>query len=208
MLCESVRLTKQWRRARERDYYHRRAKEEGYRSRAAYKLLQAVEKYHFINKGDVVVDFGAAPGSWMQVAQKLVEEKGHVLGIDLVPILKFNSNNVAFLLGDIKKFAEADIIKMLPREADVVLSDLSPNVSGIWDVDHAKQIHLSEVSLELACHVLRSGGNFFVKAFEGSSLKEFMSRVKTLFTRVRIMKPKATRKRSAEVYIMALNFRG
>jgi 23S rRNA (uridine2552-2'-O)-methyltransferase len=166
-----------------------------------------VEKYHFINKGDVVVDFGAAPGSWVQVARKLVEEEGHVLGIDRVPILKFNSNNVSFLLRDIKKLIKADIIKMLPREADVILSDLSPNVSGIWDVDHARQIHLSELSLKLACDVLRSGGSFFVKAFEGSSLKELTNRIKTHFTRVRIMKPKATRKRSAEVYIMALNFR-
>lgn len=207
MLCESVRLTKQWRRARERDYYHRRAKEEGYRSRAAYKLLQAAEKYHFINKGDVVVDFGTAPGSWVQVALKLVEEEGHVLGIDIVPISKFNSNNVAFLLRDVKKLVRADVIKMLPREADVVLSDLSPNISGIWDLDHARQIHLSEVSLKLACDILRDEGVFFVKVFEGSSLKEFMNRVKTHFKQVRILKPEASRKRSAEIYIIALNFR-
>ncbi|UCH37911.1 MAG: RlmE family RNA methyltransferase [Candidatus Bathyarchaeota archaeon] len=200
-------MTKKWRRERQRDYYHRRAKEKGYRSRAAFKLLQAVEKHNFINKGDVVVDFGAAPGSWMQVARELVDDEGFVLGIDLKMIPKFDSTNVTILQGDVEKLIGADIMRVLPRQADVVLSDLSPNVSGVWDLDHARQIHLSEISLNLACEVLRVGGAFFVKVFEGSSLKEFRRRVNTHFTQIRVLKPKATRKRSAEIYVMARNYR-
>jgi len=201
-------LTKKWLRERKRDYYHRLAREEGYRSRSAYKLLQAAEKYHFIKEGDVVVDLGAAPGGWMQAAGKLVGEEGYVLGVDLKPIDGLDLANVSSIVGDVEKLEGPDILGRLPREADAVLSDLSPNVSGVWDLDHARQIHLSENALKLAVSVLRIGGNFFAKVFQGSSMGEFIDKVKTHFGVVRVIKPGASRKGSAEVYVVALGFNG
>ncbi len=202
---KGLTLTKKWLRERERDYYHRLAKEEGYRSRAAYKLLQIAEKYSFIKNGDVVVDFGAAPGGWMQVAIKLVGKDGYVLGVDLKPVDDLGLANISSIVCDVEKLKSADLLAKLPRVADVVLADLSPNVSGFWDVDHYKQIYLSETSLNLAVDILRVGGSFLVKAFQGSSLKDFMDQVKTYFKIIRIVKPKASRMTSAELYILALD---
>ena len=201
-------MTKKWLRERKRDYYHRLAQVEGYRSRAAYKLLQIAEKHRFIKEGDTIVDLGAAPGGWMQVAKKLVGEDGYVLGIDLKPIDNLNLTNVSSIISDVEKLKSADLLARLPREADVVLSDLSPNVSGIWELDHERQIYLSEASLKLAIDILHVGGNFLVKAFQGSSLKEFTDMVKAHFRVVKIVKPKASRMKSAEIYILALNFTG
>jgi 23S rRNA (uridine2552-2'-O)-methyltransferase len=201
-------LTKKWIRERKHDYYHRLAKEEGYRSRAAYKLLQIVEKYHLIKQGDVVVDLGAAPGGWMQAARKLVGEEGYVLGIDLKPINNLGYTNVTSIIGDAETLRSSDVLRILPKEADVVLSDVSPNVSGNWELDHAKQIYLAEMSLKLAVGVLRVGANFLVKAFDGSYMMDFVNKTKMHFRIVRIVKPKASRKTSAEVYITAVNFNG
>ena len=201
-------MTKKWLRERKFEYYHLLAREEGYRSRSAYKLLQAVEKYHFLNKGDVVVDLGAAPGGWMQVVRKIVGDDGYVLGIDFKPIDNLGFDNVSSIVSDVEKLEGPDIVRRLPKEADVVLSDLSPNISGVWSLDHFKQIFLSETSLNHAVAVLRDGGSFFVKVFHGGSLNKFIDRVRTHFKVVRVMKPKASRKRSSEVYVVALNFKG
>lgn len=201
-------MTKKWLRERQRDYYHRLAKEEDYRSRAAYKLLQAAEKYRFIKSGDIVLDLGAAPGGWMQAARKLVGEEGYILGIDLKPIEDLGLTNVSSIAGDIEKLEASDILRRLPREADVVLSDLAPNISGVWDLDHARQIYLSELALKLAVAVLRVEGSFFLKVFQGSSLGAFIDKVRSYFRVVRVIKPKASRKRSAEIYVVALDFNG
>ena len=201
-------MTKKWLRERKNDHYYRLSKVEGYRSRAAYKLLQIAEKYHIIKEGDVVVDLGAAPGGWIQAARKLVGEEGYVLGIDLKPISDLSFANVSFIIGDVEKLNCSDIMQRLPREADVVVSDLSPNVSGNWELDHARQIYLAENSLKLAVDILRDGGSFLVKAFHGGSLMEFVDKVKAYFRIIRIVKPRATRKRSAEVYVVAIEFNG
>lgn len=201
-------MTKKWIRERKRDFYHRLAREEGYRSRASYKLLQIAEKHSLMKMGDVVVDLGAAPGGWMQAARKLVGEEGYVLGVDLKPIDDLDLPNVTSVVGDVERLNNSDILKMLPREADVVLSDLSPNVSGNWDLDHARQIYLAETSLKLAVDILHVGGNFLVKAFQGSSFMDFIDQVKAYFRIVRIVKPKASRRESAEAYVVALRFNG
>jgi 23S rRNA (uridine2552-2'-O)-methyltransferase len=201
-------LTKKWLREQKGEYYYRKAVVQGYRTRAAYKLLQASEKYHFIKEGNIVVDVGAAPGGWMQVARKLVGEKGHVLGIDLKPIKNLNFSNVKTIVTDVEKLEGEDILRELPRMADVFLSDIAPNVSGIWDLDHARQIYLSEISLKLATYVLRVGGSLYVKVFQGSYFKEFIDRVKLFFRDVRVIKPLASRKKSAEIYIIAMGFNG
>lgn len=201
-------MTKKWLRERAKDYYYRRAKEEGYRSRAAYKLLQTSEKYHFMKKGDIIVDLGAAPGGWMQIARELVGVNGYVLGVDKELIECFEWNNVASIVRDINILDGLELLGKLPRKADIVLSDGSPNISGIWDVDHARQIGLAEASLKIAVMVLRRNGNFFVKVFQGELLKDFTKKVKEHFKIVRLLKPKACRKRSSEMYILALRFKG
>ena len=201
-------MTRKWLRERKRDYYHRLAKEEGYRSRSAYKLIEVAEKYQFIKQGDVVLDLGAAPGGWMQVAKKIVGEKGYVLGIDLKPIANLELNNVSSITSDIEKIEATEVRKGLPREADVVISDLAPNVSGVWELDHTRQIYLSEISLKLATAVLRMKGSFFLKVFQGSSWNTFLDHVKTYFEVVKVIKPRASRKNSAEIYVLALEFKG
>jgi len=201
-------LPKAWIQDRKRDYYYKKAKTENYRSRATYKLSQAATKYRFISKGDVVVDLGAAPGGWIQAARKIVGKKGFVLGVDLKPIAPFPQEYVRTIVAD---FTEPEtlqqILDFLPRKADVVLSDASPNISGIWEVDHARQIDLAAQALRLALSVLRASGNYFVKVFEGDMLAGFLRKVEKHFGVVKVFKPKASRAKSAEVFLLAMNLR-
>lgn len=152
------------------------------------------------------MDLGSFPGGWIQGARILVGEEGFVMGVDLKPIEAFSWSNVKVLLGDITRLEESDIREELPRKADVVISDVSPNLSGIWEVDHARQMELARKSVELARVLLRRGGNLLIKAFQGESFKELLEEVKSRFRTVKIVKPKASRKRSAEVYIVARGF--
>ena len=201
-------MPKAWIQERKRDYYYRKAKEEKYRSRAAYKLFQAVEKYHFIREGDVVVDLGAAPGGWTQAARKIVGVKGFVLGVDLRPIEPFPEKNVRTMIGDITEpDTVKQILEMLPRKADAVISDVSPNISGIWELDHARQIDLAQRALEIALEILKPGGNFFVKVFQGDMLNDFIGIVKRCFEDVKIIKPKASRAKSSEIFILGMRLK-
>ena len=201
-------MPKAWIQERKRDYYYRKAKEEKYRSRAAYKLFQAIEKYHFIKNGDVVVDLGAAPGGWTQAARKIVGSRGFVLGVDLKPVEPFPRSNVRTIIGDINEQETLEqILSMLPRKADVVISDASPNISGIWEVDHARQIDLAHQSLKIALETLRPLGNFFVKVFEGDLLVDFINKVKRRFEVVRIIKPKASRAKSSEIFVLGMHLK-
>lgn len=201
-------MPKAWIQERKRDYYYRKAKEEKYRSRATYKLFQAIEKYHFIKNGDVVVDLGAAPGGWTQAARKNVGSRGFVLGVDLKPIEPFPRSNVRTIIGDINEQETLEqILSMLPKKADVVISDASPNISGIWEVDHARQIDLAHQSLKIALETLRPLGNFFVKVFEGDLLVDFINKVKRHFEVVRIIKPKASRAKSSEIFVLGMHLK-
>jgi 23S rRNA (uridine2552-2'-O)-methyltransferase len=201
-------LPNAWVKERKREYYYRKAKEEKFRSRASYKLLQAVKKYTFIKPGYVVVDLGAAPGGWTQAARKLVEESGFVLAVDLKPMEPVDESNVRTIIGDIAEPQTIkDIHEFLPRSADVVVSDVSPNVSGIWELDNARQIDLARQSLRVAASVLRYGGNFFVKVFQGSSTNSFIDEVRQHFSFVKIVKPRASRAKSAELYVLGMNYR-
>ena len=197
-----------WVKERKREYYYRKAKEEKFRSRASYKLLQAVKKYKFIKPGYVVVDLGAAPGGWTQAARKLVEDSGFVLAVDLKPIEPVDASNVRTIVGDISEPQTIhDILEFLPRSADVVVSDVSPNVSGIWELDHARQIDLASQSLQIATSILRFGGNFFVKVFQGSTTNKYVDEVRQCFSFVKLVKPRASRSKSAELYVLGMNFR-
>jgi 23S rRNA (uridine2552-2'-O)-methyltransferase len=201
-------LPKAWIKERKREYYYRKAKKEKFRSRAAYKLLQTVKKYQFMKLGNVVVDLGAAPGGWTQASRKIVGSKGFVLGVDLKRVQPFDQPNVRFVTSDIMDPQTVEQIKeLLPHPADVVISDVAPNVSGIWELDHARQIDLARRSLRIALSVLKREGHFFVKVFQGDMLNDFVREVKQEFAFVKLIKPKASRARSAELYILGMNLR-
>ncbi len=197
-----------WVNERKREYYYRKAKEEKFRSRASYKLLQAVKKYKFIKPGYVVLDLGAAPGGWTQAARKLVEESGFVLAVDLKQIESFYESNIRTVIGDVSEPQTVKVIlELLPHSADVVVSDVAPNVSGIWELDNARQIDLAQQSLKVADSVLRYGGNFFVKVFQGSSTNRFINEVRRQFSFVKMVKPRASRSKSAELYVLGMNYK-
>jgi len=201
-------LPKAWIQDRKREYYYKKAKEENYRSRATYKLVQANEKYGFIQRNDIVVDLGAAPGGWIQAARKMTGKNGFVLGVDLKPIDPFTQEYVRTIVADLTESGIVEEIRsFLPREADVVISDAAPNITGVWDVDHARQIDLATKSLEIAQCILRPSGNFFVKVFEGDLLNDFIQTVKNLFETVKIVKPQASRAKSSEMYLLALGLK-
>lgn len=197
-----------WINDRKKEYYYKKAKKENFRSRASYKLLQAVEKYNFIKPGWVVVDLGAAPGGWTQAARRIVDDLGFVLAVDIKPIKSFSDSNTRTIIGDITDPNIINKIKeFLPRAADVVISDISPNVSGIWELDHSRQIDLATHSLQIAISVLRPKGNFFVKCFQGSSLNTFVNEAKKKFFYVKLVKPKASRMKSAELYVLGMGLK-
>ena len=201
-------LPKAWIQDRKRDYYYKKAKAEQYRSRATYKLSQTAEKYRFIKRGDVVVDLGAAPGGWIQAARKIAGKTGFVLGVDLKPIEPFPQEYIRTILGDMMEpDIVRDIVAFLPRKADVVLSDASPNISGVWEVDHARQIDLAAQALKIALCILRPSGSFFVKVFEGDLLDDFVKTVGNCFESVKVIKPKASRTKSSEMYLLAMKLK-
>lgn len=193
-------------RQRKQDYFYRKAKEEQLRSRAAFKLLEAVEKFGLIKPGDVVVDLGAAPGGWMQAALRVLGEGGFVLGVDIKEIAAIEGVNSRSIVHDICERDVVDVVRgFLPDGvADVVVSDVSPNVSGVWEVDHARQVDLARRSLYVAACVLRRGGNFFVKVFQGDLLDNFVVDVRREFRFVRLLKPKASRRKSSELFVLGL----
>jgi len=197
----------QWFQERRRDYYWKLAKRGGYRSRAAFKLLQANKSYRFIKLGDIVVDLGAAPGGWMQAAREVVGNQGFVLGVDIKPVDPFTWDNVVAIVGDITDpLTQDEIRRKLPGKPDVVLFDVAPTISGVWEVDHARQIELAKVSLNIASSLLRLNGSFFVKVFQGDLLGEFINEMKHFFSLVRIVKPKASKARSSEIFLLGLGF--
>ena len=201
-------MPKAWVKERKREYYYRKAKEEKFRSRAAYKLLQAVEKHRFIKLGDVVVDLGAAPGGWTQASRRIVGSSGFVLGIDLKHMEPMDQPNVRTITGDVTDSQiTQNIRELLPRSADVVISDVSPNISGIWELYHARQIDLTRHSLRIAISVLKPEGNFFVKVFHGDMFNDLVKEVKQHFRFVKLVKPKASRAKSSELYVLGMYFK-
>jgi 23S rRNA (uridine2552-2'-O)-methyltransferase len=188
-----------------RDQYRRLAKDQGYRARSAYKLLQMNRSYNIIKKGDKVVDLGCAPGGWLQVAMKEVGSSGKVIGVDLKPVTPVAGATI--LQGSIENpNVLSKVAEILGCNADVILSDMAPNVSGVWDIDHARQISLSTIALGFARQVLRVGGSSVFKIFEGEMLKEFKSELRKSFGKVLLSKPSASRQESSELYVVCLDF--
>ncbi len=202
-------MPSKWLRKRSKDQFHRLATRKGFRSRASFKLLQIVKRFGIIRRGDSVLDLGAAPGGWLQAARQIVGQKGYVLGVDKQPIRPLPFDNVETITADI---AEENIVDQISakysEKFDAVVSDISPNVSGVWEVDHARQIELARCSLRIARNVLRTAGNLVVKVFQGSELKDFQREMKQSFRTLRIVKPPASRPESAELYFLGLGFLG
>jgi 23S rRNA (uridine2552-2'-O)-methyltransferase len=202
-------LSSQWIQRRRRDQFYKLAKLKGYRSRASFKLLQVNRSYRFIKRGVNVVDLGAAPGGWLQAAREAAGESGFVLGVDKQEIKPLSWKNVATIVGDIEDPSLPDRIRdQMPGPVDVVLSDASPDLTGSWELDQARQAHLADQSLEIARRILRKGGSFFVKVFHGADLPDFKSRLGDCFQTVRIVKPAASRSDSSEIYFLGLNYAG
>ena len=189
------------------DPYVARAKREGYRSRAAFKLLEIDEKYRILKPGQRVVDLGAAPGGWSQIAAKVVGPKGKVVGIDLLPIDPMPG--VEFIeLDFLDESAPGKLIDMLGGPADVVMSDMAANTTGHKKTDHLRIIGLAEAAIYFAREILAPGGAFIAKVFQGGTENQLLADLKRDFAVVRHVKPAASRADSAELYVMATGFRG
>lgn len=187
-----------------RDKYYWKAKDQGYRSRASYKLFQINEKHQVIKEEDTIVDLGAAPGGWLEVAKEL--SGGRVVGVDLRKISPIES--VETIVGDITSDRTIEKIFGLVGQggADVVICDAAPNLSGNWSYDHARSIDLTRSALGCAKKILKPGGHFVVKVFQGDMFKEFLEEVKDNFTYTRSYSPKASRSQSAEIYVIGKKF--
>ncbi|KXA90054.1 hypothetical protein AKJ57_04500 [candidate division MSBL1 archaeon SCGC-AAA259A05] len=200
-------MGKRWQKKRKNEHYYKKAKKEGYRSRAAYKLKQLDEKYGLLRENDVTVDLGAAPGGWLQVVREKVGREGFVLGVDLEPIEKLDYENVETIRADITEEGTEDLIlKNLPRKPDVILSDASPNISGVWEVDHARSVELGRSALSLARELLGREGNVLIKVFQGKFFEKLKEEAREDFDFLKASKPKASRKRSAEIYTIGKGF--
>ncbi len=197
-------MSKRWLSERRREYYHLRAKEEGYRSRSAFKLIQLEERFSFFKEARKVLDLGSAPGGWLQVASETIGGECLILGVDLQEISELGLPGVETLVGDItSEDTIHEISDFFQGRVDVVLSDMAPEVSGNWDLDQFRQIHLARVTLVIADELLRRDGWLVVKTFQGSEHEKYVQEVRDMFERVKIVKPKASRKHSAEIYLVA-----
>ncbi|MFZ1643812.1 MAG: 23S rRNA (uridine(2552)-2'-O)-methyltransferase RlmE [Candidatus Contendobacter sp.] len=195
-----------WLREHFTDEYVKRAQHEGYRSRAVYKLLEIHEKDRLLRPGLTVVDLGAAPGGWSQLAAQKVGEQGTVIALDILPIEPLPG--VECIEGD---FREVVVLEQLlsvlnGRPVDLVISDMAPNTSGIKAVDQPRGMYLAELALDFARRCLRPGGDFLTKAFQGEGFDSYLNELRAAFATVAIRKPKASRARSAEQYLLARNY--
>ena len=189
------------------DPYVQRAQKDGYRARAAYKLLEINEKDKIIKPNTVLADLGSAPGSWSQVAIKLVGEQGKVFALDILPMEHIDG--VQFIQGD---FREADVLAQFEsllenRPLDLVICDMAPNMSGNAVMDQARSYYLCELALDFSQNHLKTGGCFLVKVFQGSGYQEYLTAMRETFTVVQTRKPDASRNRSSEIYLLGKNKR-
>ncbi len=190
-----------------RDQYRKLAKDQGYRSRSSYKLLEITKKHELLKQNDTILDIGCAPGGWLQVSKKLSDPNGKVVGIDIDPIKPIAG--ISTMLVDIEDPNVVEIIKKkFPFSFDVVLSDLSPKVSGIWHYDHERQISLTLVALRISTKLLKKGGNAVFKIFEGRHSGDVKKQASKVFLKVTACKPKASRQKSSEFYLVCSLFKG
>ncbi len=192
---------------KKREHYYLRAKNENYRSRAAYKLLQLQEKFHILAPGMSCLDLGAAPGGWLQVELQIVGGSGRVFGIDLSTIRPVEG--AVLMRGDVTSPGSADmLLGKTGGRVDVILSDMSPDISGNYSLDHARSVELVRTSLAVASSLLKKGGSLVAKLFDGDMTRPLIADMQQLFQSVRLSKPVASRKQSSEIYVVAKGFRG
>jgi 23S rRNA (uridine2552-2'-O)-methyltransferase len=190
------------------DPYVKQAQKDGYRSRSSYKLIELNDKDRLIRPGMLIMDLGSAPGGWSQVAGKLVGEKGRVLATDILPMDAIK--NVDFIQGD---FTEEAVVNQILEalngaRPDLIISDIAPNITGIESADQGTSIYLVELALDMVRRILKPKGNFVVKVFQGTGSDAYLKDVRTSFEKVSVRKPKASRPRSREVYVVARGFKG
>ncbi|HID81455.1 MAG TPA: 23S rRNA (uridine(2552)-2'-O)-methyltransferase RlmE [Chromatiales bacterium] len=198
--------SQKWLREHFSDEYVQRAQQEGYRGRAVYKLLELDERYHFLKPGMTVLDLGAAPGSWSEVAVKKLGRKGKMIASDI--LLMDEIEGVVFIRGD---FREDEVLNKIMAElggqkVDLVLSDMAPNMSGVDAIDLPRAMYLAELALDLATRTLRNNGSLLVKLFHGDGFDDYVRSLKNNFSNVIVRKPKASRPRSREVYALASGY--
>jgi 23S rRNA (uridine2552-2'-O)-methyltransferase len=200
--------SQQWLKRHFDDPYVKEAQKAGYRSRAVFKLLEIQDKDRILSLGRVVVDLGAAPGGWSQLAVPLVGKQGAVIALDILPMAPIEG--VTFIQGD---FTEQDVHDRLlatinGRPVDLVMSDMAPNISGMKAVDQPRAMYLAELALDLAKSVLKPGGDFLTKIFQGEGFDAYLMALRAQFGKVVIRKPKSSRPKSREVYLLARGFKG
>jgi len=202
------KTSKQWMMEHVNDPFVQRAQKDGYRSRAAYKLLEIDERDHLIKPGMVVVDLGATPGGWCQVAANKLGQHGKIIALDLLPLHPLP--RVEFIQGDFRDDAVLAQLeeKLGGQQIGLVISDMAPNISGIESADQARAIHLAELALEFAVQHLKPGGAFLVKVFQGVGFEDYLKLMRSHFGKVVTRKPKASRDRSSEQYLLGLEKRG
>ena len=190
------------------DPYVKQAQKDGLRSRASYKLIELDEKDRLIRPGMLIMDLGSAPGGWSQIAGRMVGDQGWVIATDILPMDSLE--NVDFIQGDFtddKVFQQ--LLDMLDgRQPDLVISDIAPNISGVAVADQAAAMYLVELTLDMVRQVLKPGGNYVVKVFQGDGSDQFLKDMRTSFDKVMIRKPDASRSRSREVYMVGKGFKG
>ena len=203
-----TKSSNQWLQRHVKDPFVRKARAEGYRSRAAYKLIEINDRERFLVPGTRVVDLGAAPGGWAQVAVQKVAPGGKVIAVDLLEIAPIC--NVTVLRGDCRESAtQAQLVEALSgHKADVVLSDMSPNISGIVSADQARAAELVQMAMDFCRERLRKEGDFLVKVFQGGEFAGLLKELKGMFREVRVLKPAASREESRETYLLARALKG
>lgn len=202
------KTSQNWLREHFNDPFVKMAQKDGYRSRASYKLLEIQEKDRILRPGNVVIDLGAAPGGWSQVTSRVLGDKGRLIASD---ILEMDSiEDVTFIQGD---FTEESVLAQIlaavdNQPVDLVISDMAPNMSGVRMADQARAMYLCELALDLAGQVLRPGGDFLIKIFQGEGFDQYHKQVRQMFEKVQMRKPLSSRDRSREQYLLARGFRG
>jgi 23S rRNA (uridine2552-2'-O)-methyltransferase len=196
-----------WLAEHESDPYVKRAREEGWRSRAVFKLEEIHKAERLLRPGMTIVDLGAAPGGWSQYAARLLDGKGRIIAMDILDMPAIPG--VEFLQGDFNDDTLlAQLLELVgPGKVDLVMSDIAPNMMGIADVDHDRSMQLVELALDFGCRTLRPGGDFLAKVFQGRGFQPLLAQLRQRFESVKLRKPKASRARSAEVYVLARGYR-
>ena len=191
-----------------KDHFYMKAKREGKASRAVYKLAELQKRFKLVKKGDVALDLGCAPGGWLQELSPILGPTGRAIGIDLLPLKIQVPKNCTFILGNLEDEESQKKISDLARgKVDIVLSDMSPNLSGIAFADAYRSYELGVLALKVCNNLLKKNGNFAIKIFPGDELENFLKELKRAFTKVTMITPEATRKTSSERYIICLGFK-